>query len=173
MAEVEVEAETEVEVEAEVEAEAEAEVVAEAEAEVEVEAEVEPEPVAEVVVDDAPVAPEPPAETPVEAQDPAQQFVARLRSAAADFAAAAGADSAVVREAVPPARHRRARCRLVLRYADGDRADVTLLGPAGAPGRRRGTASTGRSCAGWAPGSVRDDAWLVADPDAPEGVAVD
>ena len=34
--------------------------------------------------------------------DAAQQFVARLRSAAADFAAAAGAESAVVREAVPP-----------------------------------------------------------------------
>ena len=111
--------------------------------------------------------------TPVEAQDPAQQFVARLRSAAADFAGAAGAESAVVREAVPPARHRRARCRLVLRYADGDLADVTLLGPAGSPGRpsRHGF---DRQILRWlGAGLVQDDAWLVDDPDAPEGVAVD
>ncbi len=107
------------------------------------------------------------------AQDPAQQFVARLRSAAADFAGAAGAESAVVREAVPPARHRRARCRLVLRYADGALADVTLLGPAGSPGRpsRHGF---DRQILRWlGAGLVQDDAWLVDDPDAPEGVAVD
>ena len=61
--------------------------------------------------------PEPAASEP----DAAQEFVARLRSAAADFAEAAGAASAVVREAVPPARHRRARCRVVLRYADDSR----------------------------------------------------
>ena len=54
--------------------------------------------------------------------DAAQQFVARLRAAAPDFAAAAGAESAVVCEAVPPARHRRARCRLALRFADDTEA---------------------------------------------------
>ena len=47
--------------------------------------------------------------------DDAQRFVTGLRSAATEFAAAAGAESAVVREAVPPARHRRSRCRVVLR----------------------------------------------------------
>jgi hypothetical protein len=113
------------------------------------------------------------AEHAVDEHDPAQQFVARLRSSAADFAGAAGADSAVVREAVPPARHRRARCRLVLRFADGDMADVTLLGPAGAPGRpsRHGF---DRQILRWlGAGLIRDDAWLVSDPDAPDGVAVD
>lgn len=117
--------------------------------------------------------PEAPTEIAVDEQDPAQQFVARLRSSAADFAAAAGADSAVVREAVPPARHRRARCRLVLRFADGDLVDVTLLGPAGAPGRpsRHGF---DRQILRWlGAGLVQDDAWLVDDPDAPGGVAVD
>ena len=67
----------------------------------------------------------------------AQSFVNRVRSAAADFAAAAGAESAVVCEAVPPARHRRARCRLVLHYADGSERDLTFLGSAGAPTRSR------------------------------------
>ena len=114
-----------------------------------------------------------PAEAPVDDRDPAQQFVARLRSSAVDFAAAAGAESAVVREAVPPARHRRARCRLVLRYGGGDVADVTLLGPAGAPGRpsRHGF---DRQILRWlSAGLVRHDDWLVDDPDAPDGVAVD
>jgi hypothetical protein len=106
-------------------------------------------------------------------QDPAQQFVARLRSSATDFAGAAGAESAVVREAVPPARHRRARCRLALRYADGDFVDVTLLGPAGAPGRpsRHGF---DRQILRWlGAGLAQDAAWIVEDPDAPEGLAVD
>ncbi|GAA3158626.1 hypothetical protein GCM10010531_07460 [Blastococcus jejuensis] len=110
---------------------------------------------------------------PADEQDPAQQFVARLRSSAADFAGAAGADSAVVREAVPPARHRRARCRLVLRYADGTEIDVTLLGPAGRPGRpsRHGF---DRQILRWlGAGLVRDESWLTDDPDAPDGVAVD
>ena len=89
---------------------------------------------------------------PADEQDPAQQFVARLRSSAADFAGAAGAESAVVREAVPPARHRRARCRLVLRYVDGTEIDVTFLGP----GRTTGPPVAARvrpadPCAGWAP----------------------
>ncbi len=117
--------------------------------------------------------PEPAAGTDIDEQDPAQLFVAGLRSSAADFAGAAGADSAVVREAVPPARHRRARCRLVLRFADGDLADVTLLGPAGAPGRpsRHGF---DRQILRWlGSGLAQDRAWLVDDPDAPDGLAVD
>jgi hypothetical protein len=105
--------------------------------------------------------------------DAAQQFVARLRSAAADFAAAAGAASAVVREAVPPARHRRARCRVVLQYADGAETDVTFLGSAGAPGTpsRHGF---DRQIQRWLGGGQhREDGWLVPDPDAPDGVAID
>jgi hypothetical protein len=105
--------------------------------------------------------------------DLAQQFVARLRAAAADFAESAGADSAVVREAVPPARHRRARCRVVLRYADESEVDVTFLGPAGRPGTpsRHGF---DRQIRRWLEaGQRREDAWLVTDPDAPDGLAVD
>jgi hypothetical protein len=105
--------------------------------------------------------------------DAAQRFVAHLRAAAADFAEAAGATSAVVREAVPPARHRRSRCRVVLRFADGREDDVTLLGPAGLPGSpsRHGFDRQIRRWLG--AGLRREDAWLVADPDAPDGVAVD
>jgi hypothetical protein len=105
--------------------------------------------------------------------DPAQAFVARLRGSAAAFAAAAGADSAVVREAVPPARHRRARCRVVLRHADGTETDLTFLGSAGTPGTpsRHGF---DRQIERWlAAGQRREDGWTVADPDAPGGVAVD
>lgn len=105
--------------------------------------------------------------------DAAQQFVARLRAAAADFADAAEAASAVVREAVPPARHRRARCRLVLRYADGAETDLTFLGPTGEPGSpsRHGF---DRQIRRWlSDAQHRDDAWLVVDPDAVDGVAVD
>jgi hypothetical protein len=105
--------------------------------------------------------------------DAAQQFVANLRSSAADFAAAAGAGSAVVREAVPPARHRRARCRIVLRFTDDAEADITFLGPAGEPGSpsRHGF---DRQIRRWlADGQRREDAWVVADHDAPDGVAVD
>jgi hypothetical protein len=112
-------------------------------------------------------------DSPRAEQDAAQQFVARLRAAAADFAEAAGATSAVVREAVPPARHRRSRCRLVLRFADDTESDQLLLGPSGTPGSpsRHGF---DRQIRRWlAAGRLRDDAWLVADPDAPEGMAVD
>jgi len=105
--------------------------------------------------------------------DPGQQFVARLRAAAAEFAEAAGAESAVVREAVPPARHRQARCRLVLRYADESEVDVTFLGPAGRPGTpsRHGF---DRQIRRWLnAGQRREDAWLVPDQDASDGLAVD
>jgi hypothetical protein len=105
--------------------------------------------------------------------DPAQEYVTRLRAAAADFAEAAGAESAVVREAVPPARHRRARCRLVLRYADESEVDVTFLGPVGRPGTpsRHGF---DRQIRRWlADGQHREDAWLVDDEDACDGLAVD
>jgi hypothetical protein len=105
--------------------------------------------------------------------DPAQEFVARLRGAAPDFAAAAGAQTAVVREAVPPARHRRSRCRVVLRYADGGEADLTFLGPVGRPGP--GThVGFDTSIQRWlGTGQQREAAWLVPDKDAPDGVAVD
>jgi hypothetical protein len=105
--------------------------------------------------------------------DGAQRFVARLRTAATEFAVAAGAESAVVPEAVPPARHRRARCRVVLRYADDSEIDVTFLGPAGEPGSpsRHGFDRQIRRWLG--AGQIRDDAWLVQDPDAPDGIAVD
>lgn len=105
--------------------------------------------------------------------DAAQAFVARLRSAAADFAAAAGAESAVVREAVPPARHRRSRCRVVLRYADGAESDLTFLGAVGIPGRQA-RLGFDRQIQRWlGAGQLREASWLVADPDAPDGIAVD
>jgi len=106
-------------------------------------------------------------------QDAAQEFVARLRAAAPLFAAAAGAQSAVVIEAVPPARHRRSRCRVVLRHPDGSEVDVALLGPAGRPGAAFGPGFD-RQVQRWlAAGAPRDPAWLVPDADAPDGVAVD
>ncbi len=107
-------------------------------------------------------------------QDAAQRFVARLRTAATDFAEAAGAASAVVREAVPPARHRRARCRVVLRFLDGTEIDVTFLGPAGAPSGAPSRHGFDRQIRRWlGAGQHRADAWLVPDPEAPGGLAVD
>src|SRR3954468_13679141 len=101
----------------------------------------------------------------------AQAFVARLRGAAALFAAAAGAQTAVVREAVPPARHRRSRCRVVLRFADGGEVDLSFLGPAGSARRAAGF---GAAVQRWlAADGPRDPAWLVPDADAADGVAVD
>jgi len=115
----------------------------------------------------------PAASDPAPTPDAAQEFVARLRAAAADFAAAAGAESAVVREAVPPARHRRSRCRVVLRYADDTERDLTFLGPVGAPGRQA-RLGFDRQIQRWlAAGQVREETWLVSDPDAQDGVAVD
>jgi hypothetical protein len=105
--------------------------------------------------------------------DGAQHFVARLRAAARDFAAAAGAESAVVPEVVPPARHRRARCRVVLRYADGADVDLTFLGPAGEPGApsRHGFDRQIRRWLG--AGQPREAAWVAADPGSPDGAVVD
>ena len=101
----------------------------------------------------------------------AQVFVARLRRAAPLFAAAAGAQTAVVREAVPPARHRRSRCRVVLRFADGGEVDLSFLGPAGSARRAAGF---GAAVQRWlAHGSPRDPEWLVPDADAAGGFAVD
>ncbi|MBM7805388.1 hypothetical protein JOD57_001225 [Geodermatophilus bullaregiensis] len=109
--------------------------------------------------------------------DAAQEFVDRLRGTAGHFALAAGAESAVIREVVPPARHRRARCRIVLRTRDRDELDLTFLGPVSRPAARpersfealiqqwlragHDTAHGGRG------------AWLVADDEAPDGRAVD
>jgi hypothetical protein len=110
---------------------------------------------------------------PAPEPDAAQVYVDRLRSAAPDFAEAAGADAAVVHEAVPPARHRRARCRVVLRYADDTEVDVTFLGSTGTPGTpsRHGFDRQIRRWLG--AGQLREDAWLVPDPEAFDGVAVD
>lgn len=110
---------------------------------------------------------------PRSADDAAQAFVARLRAAAPEFATAAGAQSAVVREAVPPARHRRSRCRVVLRYADGAEEDLTFLGPAGHP-RRAAEPTFHASIQRWlGAGQRREDGWIVPDDDAPDGIAVD
>jgi hypothetical protein len=107
------------------------------------------------------------------AADAAQRFVARLRAAAADFAAAAGAHSAVVPEAVPPARHRRARCRVVLRYPDGAESDLTFLGPPGLAPEPAGTGLDVQIRAWLATGQRREAAWLVRDRAAAGGVAID
>ncbi len=105
--------------------------------------------------------------------DTAQIFVSRLRSSADQFAAAAGAESAIVREAVPPARHRRSRCRVVLRYPDGDEADLTFLGAVGRPGTPAWQGFDQQIQHWLGTGQQRRSAWLVEDPEAPDGVAVD
>src|SRR3954469_8751671 len=106
-------------------------------------------------------------------QDAAQAFVTRLRAPALGFAAAAGAPPAVVPKAVPPARHRRSRCRVVLRDAAGAETDVTFLGPAGSPGtvlRRAFDVPIQR----WlAAGGPRDPRWLRPDTDSTDGMAID
>ena len=105
--------------------------------------------------------------------DVAQDFVNRLRAAAPQFAVAAGAGSAVVREAVPPARHRRARCRVVLRHADGSQRDLTFLGPVSRPAVVPDRTFE-QQIQQWLAASVEGEGeWLVADDEAPDGVAVD
>ncbi len=128
---------------------------------------------AELGVDPAVLAVADDPELALDDDDPAQDFVSRLRASAADFAAAAGADTAVVREAVPPARHRRSRCRLVLRYPDGAEADLSFLGAVGRPGTPAWQGFD-RQIQRWlGTGQQREAAWLVADVEAPDGVAVD
>jgi hypothetical protein len=105
--------------------------------------------------------------------DVAQEFVTRMRAAAADFAAAAGAETAVVREVVPPARHRRSRCRVVLRFAGGDEADHTFLGPVSRTATSSERAFDLQIRTWLANGRETRDAWLVADDEASDGVAVD
>ncbi|SDC81390.1 hypothetical protein SAMN05660690_2665 [Geodermatophilus telluris] len=107
--------------------------------------------------------------------DAAQEFVTRLRAASATFAGAAGADSAVVREAVPPARHRRARCRVVLRLFDGTELDLTFLGPVSRPGVVPGHSFESLVARWLRAGHARGarGPWLVPDDDAPGGRAVD
>ncbi|PRY48762.1 hypothetical protein LY71_108140 [Geodermatophilus tzadiensis] len=107
--------------------------------------------------------------------DAAQDFVNRLRAASASFAGAAGADSAVVREAVPPARHRRARCRVVLRMFDGAEVDMTFLGPVSRPALAPDRSFEAQIARWLRAGHVRgaEGAWLVPDDEAPGGRAVD
>jgi hypothetical protein len=79
----------------------------------------------------------------------------------------------MVPEAVPPARHRRSRCRVVLRYADGNQADLTFLGAVGRPGTSAWTGFDVQIQRWLGTGQHREAAWLVEDPEAPDGVAVD
>ncbi|MBB3086460.1 hypothetical protein [Geodermatophilus sabuli] len=104
--------------------------------------------------------------------DPAQEFVTRMRAAAPDFAAAGGAVTAVVREVVPPARHRRSRCRVVLRLLGGEEVDLTFLGPVSrAASSERAFDLQIQTYLTHGRGSAGD--WLVPDDEAPDGVAVD
>ena len=114
-----------------------------------------------------------PVRRPAAPMDAAQEFVARLRASASSLAVAAGADTAVVREVVPPARHRRSRCRLVLRFAGGGETDLTFLGPvssaAAVPER-----AFDLQIRAWLSSQLgREGSWLVPDDEAPDGVAVD
>ena len=104
--------------------------------------------------------------------DAAQEFVNRLRAAAPTFAAAAGADTAVVREVVPPARHRRSRCRLVLRFPGEVEVDLTFLGPVSRPGA--GEIDFDGQIQTWLAGDrSNEQVWLVPDDESPDGLAVD
>ena len=104
-----------------------------------------------------------------------QIFVGKLRASARRFADAAGADSAIVREAVPPARHRRARCRVVFLYAAGREADVTFLGPASALAGKEITMSQFDTAIElWLrAGQERSRRWLTPDEESADGVAID
>jgi hypothetical protein len=105
-----------------------------------------------------------------------QIFVSKLRASAAGFALAAGAVQAIVREAVPPARHRRSRCRVVLLYTDGQEADVTFLGPVSTSTSAKEIAMSQFDTAIqlWlGAGQDRSRRWLVPDEEAAGGVAVD
>jgi hypothetical protein len=106
-------------------------------------------------------------------QDIAQEFVNQLRAAAPAFATAAGAETAVVREVVPPARHRRARCRLVLRFAAEMEVDLTFLGSV-SRAASAAEESFDRQIQTWlASDRSNEQLWLVADDESPDGLAVD
>jgi hypothetical protein len=104
-----------------------------------------------------------------------QIFVGKLRASARRFASAAGAESAIVREAVPPARHRRARCRVVLLYPGGQETDVTFLGPASSIAGKEITMSQFDTAIElWlGAGQERSRRWLTPDEEAAGGVAID
>jgi hypothetical protein len=118
--------------------------------------------------------PEPaPSIAAADSPDDGQNFVTLLRSAAPGFAAAAGAQTAVVPEVVPPARHRRSRCRLVLRYADGSEADRAFLGPVGRPADGSAARFDAQIQRWLSEGQPRESSWMVPDDDAADGLAVD
>ena len=78
----------------------------------------------------------------------------------------------MVCEAVPPARHRRARCRLVLQYADGANGISRSSARQATPTRSR--LGFDRQIQRWLrAGQLRDAGWLVVDADAADGVAID
>jgi hypothetical protein len=105
-----------------------------------------------------------------------QIFVTKLRASAAAFARAAGAEQAIVREAVPPARHRRSRCRVVLLYGNGQEADVTFLGPVSTSTSAKEITMSQFDTAIqlWlGAGQERSRRWLMPDEEAAGGVAID
>ena len=114
-----------------------------------------------------------PVRRPAGPMDAAQEFVTRLRASSSSLAAAANAQTAVVREVVPPARHRRSRCRVVLRYAGGEETDLTFLGPVSSAAAAPERAFDLQIRAWLSSGLGREGSWLVADDEAPDGVAVD
>ena len=62
---------------------------------------------------------------------------------------------------------------MALRFADGGETDLTFLGPADRPGTSPRIALD-RSIERWlGTRQIPDAAWLVADAEAPDGVAVD
>ncbi|MFQ1004009.1 hypothetical protein [Modestobacter sp. SSW1-42] len=105
-----------------------------------------------------------------------QIFVTKLRASATGFAKAAGAEQAIVREAVPPARHRRSRCRVVLLYGNGQESDVTFLGPVSTSTSAKELTMSQFDTAIqlWlGAGQERSRRWLVPDEEAAGGVAID
>ena len=78
-----------------------------------------------------------------------------------------------MREVVPPARHRRSRCRLVLRFPGEVEVDLTFLGPVS----RTGAApehDVDEQIQSWlASDRSNEQAWLVPDDESPDGLAVD
>jgi hypothetical protein len=69
----------------------------------------------------------------------------------------------LVAEVVPPARHRRARCRLVLLTGDGGSVGHVFLGAAGRPSADASTALTA-AVAGWLGRTATTDGLREAGP---------